>query len=85
MGKKVINMEEDKQSGSAQQTTLTDAIRELNAVSWRLTEIVFGQNPVSGAEKEEKAQDVITNSRNEIMNAIARFKNVADKLELLGK
>jgi hypothetical protein len=72
-----------KQTG---EVTINSAIQELEKVSWRLNGLVFGESPVeNGIGNQSQPADKLTFLRNSIIDATQRLKEVANRLEIIGK
>ncbi len=87
----VMNMEpEGVERGIGDKTpqavTLFGAIKELNALSWELNGMVFGETPEKQSEGkgEKQVEDKITQARNLIMDSNRRMRTCIKKLKGIG-
>lgn len=66
--------------------TIFNTIADLKKLSWRLNGLVFGEVPTAeNTGTEPQPADKLTYARNEIMSVNSRLREIADRLEIIGK
>lgn len=77
----------DEPTQTAGETTLNNAIQELEKLAWTLNALVYGEGtpPRDQNKLEPVPADKLTYARNKIVGVNKLLREVADRLEIIGK